>query len=385
MTTEQRDAQDLRQRYIEAMSFAPATVNIVTTDGSEGRAGVTVSAMASVSADADHPVLLVCVHENGVTAQHILGNGVFCVNILREHQAYISDVFAGRYNGTISDKFDVTTWEKASTGSPAIEDALAALDCRVSHIRKVGTHYVIFGNVHEIRLSGTGSALTYAKRGYTRVQPIEICPARSDVQETPLTLGCFHTFAPYLVPPIIRQLNGLGTAPNLNLVEGDGPLLELGLLNGEIDLAFIYGAEFQDGLRAEPVAALSPQVLLPADHALAKMDSIQPMYLNGESMISAVNTRASERVEQMLLSHGSKPNIVYRSSSLEMARSMVAQGLGFAIVTARIAGDREDNHVVSIPLEVQTEPARISLVQSADRKADPVDKHLLKLARSLWA
>jgi len=55
-------ASDLRARFLGGMAQAAATVNIVTTDGPRGRAGVTVSAMSSVSADMEKPVLLVCVH-----------------------------------------------------------------------------------------------------------------------------------------------------------------------------------------------------------------------------------------------------------------------------------------------------------------------------------
>ena len=37
----------LRARFLGGMSLAAATVNVVTTDGPGGRAGVTVSAMSS--------------------------------------------------------------------------------------------------------------------------------------------------------------------------------------------------------------------------------------------------------------------------------------------------------------------------------------------------
>ena len=62
---------DLRDRFLQGMSCAAATVNVVTTDGPGGRAGVTVSAMSSVSADGDAPTLLVCVHEKSPTARTI--------------------------------------------------------------------------------------------------------------------------------------------------------------------------------------------------------------------------------------------------------------------------------------------------------------------------
>jgi len=63
-----------RDLFIEGMSHAASTVNIVTTDGPAGRAGVTVSAMCSVTADA--PTLLVCVHQKSAACEAILANGV---------------------------------------------------------------------------------------------------------------------------------------------------------------------------------------------------------------------------------------------------------------------------------------------------------------------
>ena len=86
----------LRRNFLAAMSHAACTVSVVTTDGPAGRAGVTVSAMASVSADTPQPTLLVCVHHLSHAAEAILGNAAFCVNVLRDDQSDISDHFAGR-------------------------------------------------------------------------------------------------------------------------------------------------------------------------------------------------------------------------------------------------------------------------------------------------
>jgi flavin reductase (DIM6/NTAB) family NADH-FMN oxidoreductase RutF len=89
------DERTLRRRFLIGMSHAACTVNVVTTDGAAGRHGVTVSAMVSVSADTPQPTLLVCIHHLSPVADALLKNGVFCVNVLREDQAHISDSFAG--------------------------------------------------------------------------------------------------------------------------------------------------------------------------------------------------------------------------------------------------------------------------------------------------
>ena len=157
---------DLRSRFLAGMSHAAATVNVVTTDGVAGRAGVTVSAMSSVSADTAKPTLLVCVHNGSSAAAAILENGVFNVNVLRDDQSYISDTFAGRFREEIADKFDCANWTSQITGAPRVIDPLVAFDCRVVSSDLVGTHHVFFGEVQDIFVAGQGSPLIYANRAY---------------------------------------------------------------------------------------------------------------------------------------------------------------------------------------------------------------------------
>src|SRR5271155_135112 len=116
----------LRQRFLHGMSHAACTVNVVTTDGVAGRHGVTVSAMVSVSADTPQPTLLVCVHHLSPVAAAVLENGVFCVNVLREDQAHISDSFAGRSGAQGAAKFECTRWTTQVTGAPRVVDSLVA-------------------------------------------------------------------------------------------------------------------------------------------------------------------------------------------------------------------------------------------------------------------
>jgi flavin reductase len=77
----------LRDQFLASMGNAACTVSIVTTDGTAGRQGATVSAMSSVSADTPQPTLLVCINETSATVQAIKVNGVFCVNLLRDVSA----------------------------------------------------------------------------------------------------------------------------------------------------------------------------------------------------------------------------------------------------------------------------------------------------------
>ncbi len=156
----------LRQRFLQGMSRAAATVSVVTTDGPAGRQGATVSAMVPVSADTPQPTLLVCVHHLTRLAHASLENGVFCVNVLREDQTWLSERFAGRHGGHGEAKFDGLAWARLATGAPRAVDPLVAFDCRVAAADRVGSHYVIFGAVQDIFLTDSGAALLYANRDY---------------------------------------------------------------------------------------------------------------------------------------------------------------------------------------------------------------------------
>ncbi len=385
--TKQKDdsVEALKQCFFNGMSLAAATVNVVTTDGPGGRAGVTVSAMSSVSADTPKPTLLVCVNEASAAAQIILENGVFCVNVLRDHQSYVSDVFAGRFNDQLSDKFDCAEWQQFETGAPAAIGALVAFDCKVSLTEKVGSHYVIFGQVQHVEVGESGSALTYANRAYSSAQPIEIGQPDEGDKFAPVSIGCFHTFAPTIVPPIMRRLSDANTPVSLNLVEGDNRRLKTALLSGEIDFAFLYDYDLAPELETEQIADLKPYVLLSASHPLAKLDKLQPEDLANVPMVSVREESSRVRLESVLHQFNIEPQVVYRSSSLEMTRAMVAQGLGFAIVMTRTANSRSHGglELVSRELSTTIRESRIVLARKKGNASHSMEKRMLEIARTV--
>ena len=153
--------------FFEALSRTAATVCVVTTDGSSGRAGLTVSSMCSVSAEP--PSLLVCVNEESGVCGILQDNAVMCVNVLRAEQAYISDAFSGRLTDPNADPFASTQWETAVTGAPVMSKALVNLDCRIKNELHHGTHYIFVGEIVSLRLNQPGAPLVYRARMYEQL------------------------------------------------------------------------------------------------------------------------------------------------------------------------------------------------------------------------
>ncbi len=157
-------SNDLRTEFLAAMGHVACTVNVITTDGTAGRFGVTVSAMSSVSADGPLPTLLVCVHHLSPAAAAITINGHFCVNVLHRDHVHVSEHFSGRVKA--EDKFSCATWTHCNSGVPRLADALVAFDCTVTLNQRIGTHHIFFGVVNAVHMGETRQPLIYAARAY---------------------------------------------------------------------------------------------------------------------------------------------------------------------------------------------------------------------------
>ncbi len=155
-----------RDRFLEAMSRLSSAVSVVTSDGAIGRVGVTVSSLVSVSADSAKPTVLVCIHKSSSSCPVILGNGVFCANILAHDQLHVADAFAGRAGNQYGSKFALATWSSGKIGVPRLVGSLAALECRIADQKVIGQHHVIFGEVQNILFGVSGSPLIYSSRKY---------------------------------------------------------------------------------------------------------------------------------------------------------------------------------------------------------------------------
>ena len=360
------DQADLRARFLGGMSQAAATVNIVTTDGPGGRAGVTVSAMSSVSADTARPTLLTCVHHLAPAAAAILENGVFCVNVLRDDQSYISDTFAGRFNQQIASKFDCAQWTTQVTGAPRVADPLVAFDCRVVSHSRIGTHYVFFGEVEDIFTAERGSPLIYANRAYgatTRIDPAGSIGAGAAAAERKLAIACFHTFGPFILPGLIAKLRAREAGLSLTLVEGDQRRVQESLLAGETEVGLLYDLDLSDEIQRESLTELHPYVLLAEGHELAAKPELTPQDLAGQPMVLLNAPPSRDYFLSILTDAGIEPDVAFRSTSFEMVRGMVGHGLGYALLATKPASGMtyDGRALVTRPLRSGAQASRVVL------------------------
>jgi flavin reductase (DIM6/NTAB) family NADH-FMN oxidoreductase RutF/DNA-binding transcriptional LysR family regulator len=376
----------LRQRFLNGMSHAACTVNVVTTDGAAGRHGITVSAMVSVSADTPQPTLLVCIHHKSAVADAVLKNGVFCVSVLRDDQSHISENFAGRSGVHGAAKFDCTLWHTQVTGAPRVLEALVAFDCKVTASERVGSHFVVFGSVQDIFVAGGGAPLIYANRAYG-------VPRRFHPRQTPrlhaaaaLAIGCHQVFAPYVVPALVARLTKLHPDIALTLLEADQAHLIASLRRNDMEVALLYDFALEADLAVTPLAALSPYVLLPEGHPLANEPSIALKDLAAEALVLLDSEPSRDYFLSLFQDRGLTPSIAYRTRSLEMVRGLVGHGLGYSILATKPANNMsyDGRALVARPLSDTVKSSRLALVTLAKRDLSPLAQDFAAHCRSFF-
>ncbi|MEM9756358.1 MAG: flavin reductase family protein [Pseudomonadota bacterium] len=159
---------DLKTQFLNGMSLAAASVSVVATDGPAGRAGVTVSAMTSISADGPRPTMLACLNASSRTLAKLLENRTFSINVLTCDQQAVADVFSGRSEPPRGDKFSGVDTAAGVTGAPRLIGALVSFDCRLVSADKVGTHHICIGAVEAVVAAEDGTPLLYGMRQYLR-------------------------------------------------------------------------------------------------------------------------------------------------------------------------------------------------------------------------
>ncbi len=145
--------------FKSGMRHLAAGVTIVATDHDGERAGLTATAVCSLSAEP--PRLLACVGLSGHAFALIAESRRLSVNVLTRDQEGLARRFAGMDGSTGPERFEQGDWGSLRTGAPVLRDALVAFDCRLFEMLVTETHAVLIGDVCEVLVNPGRLPLLY--------------------------------------------------------------------------------------------------------------------------------------------------------------------------------------------------------------------------------
>ncbi|WP_240797207.1 flavin reductase family protein [Streptomyces sp. F001] len=136
------------RRVLGNFATGVAVVTAPAADGESGPAGFACQSFSSLSLDP--PLVAFMVGRTSTTWPRIARAGVFCVNVLADHQGELCRGFA--VSG--ADKFAGVAHDAApASGSPRLAGALAWIDCTIHAVHTGGDHLIVVGRVDAL---GTG-------------------------------------------------------------------------------------------------------------------------------------------------------------------------------------------------------------------------------------
>jgi len=154
-------------KFREALARFATGVTVITVDYQGEVHGMTANAFASVSLD---PMLvLVCVDHKAQTHAELHAKKRFGVNILSATQRAISEYYARpdrthqRAEEEAGARFDRT-----QHGTPALQGALAYLECRLHTSQDAGDHTIFIAEVEDMVVR-EGEPLIYFRGEYRKI------------------------------------------------------------------------------------------------------------------------------------------------------------------------------------------------------------------------
>lgn len=148
-------------RYRQVIGHVPTPVVVVTAVGPHGPAALAIGSFVSVSLD---PLLVgFFPAKTSSSWPTIRGVGRFCVNVLADDQASLSQTFAARGG----DKFASVGWQPGPSGAPVLEGCVVRIDCDLHAEVDAGDHVLVLGRVTGVELTRDAHALVFHRGDYT--------------------------------------------------------------------------------------------------------------------------------------------------------------------------------------------------------------------------
>ncbi|MFD4643356.1 LysR family transcriptional regulator [Lentzea sp. NPDC058436] len=154
-----------------------------------------------------------------------------------------------------------------------------------------------------------------------------------------LRIGTFPTASARIVPKALAKLQAELPGAEILLDEAEPDDVLPLVLTGELDLALVYAYDlvprtWPDELTVVPLLDESLLVMVPAGHLAAK-NNVKLEDLRGERWIASRDgTSGATCLTRLCAAAGFAPKIVFRSNDYEVVQSLVAAGVGAALVPA---------------------------------------------------
>jgi flavin reductase (DIM6/NTAB) family NADH-FMN oxidoreductase RutF len=139
-------------------------VTVVTAKGPSGSAGFL--ALSSTHLGASPPMMMVSIDEKTSALEAIRAAKHFAINVLGDDDRGLADMFGGRGDLKGADRFTTASWSQLATGAPALDRALAVIDCELDELIPRHGVLIAIGRIVAWRTNDGTKPLVFFGGGY---------------------------------------------------------------------------------------------------------------------------------------------------------------------------------------------------------------------------
>jgi 3-hydroxy-9,10-secoandrosta-1,3,5(10)-triene-9,17-dione monooxygenase reductase component len=150
--------------FRDALGRLATGVVFVTAAPDDKPSGLIVNSLTSVSLQP--PLVSFCPSRSSLTWRRMREAGRFGVNVLgQRHEGFVANAIPAG-----ADRFSGVEWEPGRSGVPLLTDALASLECEIVAEHPTGDHWIVVGQVDNLRISPTNDPLIFFAGAFRLVQ-----------------------------------------------------------------------------------------------------------------------------------------------------------------------------------------------------------------------
>jgi len=153
--------------FRQAMRWLAGGVTVVTTASGVERAGLTATAVCSLSMNP--PRILACVNLSGMTYRLLSQSRRMVVNVLGTQHQDVAKRFGGIVGDSSDDRFTVHQWDISENCAPKFKDAISWIECNVDEMVLTRTHAIVIGEVIKVGGAGASNPLIYLNGSFCGV------------------------------------------------------------------------------------------------------------------------------------------------------------------------------------------------------------------------
>jgi DNA-binding transcriptional LysR family regulator len=249
--------------------------------------------------------------------------------------------------------------KRASISQPAISTA-------ISHIeRELDVQLFLRHHAQGLSLTPAGRALLREAKQLLK-QADGLYSAAADISQQmrgELSVGWFSTLTPIIMPELVQSFLKAFPETQVRSLESHQEGLLESLRSAEIEIAITYDLQISDDVDFLPLATLPPYALFGASHPLARERSVKLSQLATLPMVLLDLPLSREYFLALFIRERLEASVAFSSEKFEVVMTMVANGLGYALVNVRPRAEvaLDGRRVHRVALAGDPPPMRIGL------------------------